>query len=82
MINPNAQYNGKASATIIKIDSLDSYIPYVTVLTDDGRTLEGSLTRCYSKPQNLKVGQRVTYKVQWSIMSDKPMLCNIRRKLK
>lgn len=80
MINPNKVYSSKFLATIVKLDSPTSYIPYVTILTDDGRTLEGSLTRCNSQWRKFKVGDRVGYGVQWSIMGDKPMIRTLIKK--
>ena len=80
MINPNRNYKGTSLATVIKVDSPDAYIPYVTIQTDDGRVLEGSLERAYFKPELIKVGQRVGYEVQWSIMADKPLIARLIRK--
>lgn len=77
MINPNRSYKGRCLGTIVKLDPLDAYIPYVTIKTDDGRIIEGSMSRAYHKPERLALGQRVGYESQWSIVADKPMLSKL-----
>lgn len=74
MINPNKSYKSKETAVIIKIDSLDAYIPYVTIKTESGYILEGNLQRVYSNPQLLKIGDQVRFTGQFSIVADKFMI--------
>lgn len=80
MINPNRAYKQKVLAVVIKVDSPNAYIPYLTVQTPDGRTYEGSLSRCHSQWQKIKVGDLVGFSLQWSIVADKPMLDSVVRK--
>ena len=77
MINPNRSYKAKPLATIIKIDSHDAYIPYITIKTECGRTYEGSLTRCHSRWKSLKVGMTVAFEGQLNVMADKYMISKI-----
>lgn len=80
MINPNKSYEQKVDAVVIKVDSPDSYIPYLTVKTPDGRTFEGSLTRCNSQWNKIKIGDKVGFCLQFSIVADKFMISQVIRR--
>lgn len=82
MINPNRIYTVKELGTVTKIDDLNSPIPYIFVKTKTGDEYEGSIRRAYTKPETLRVGDRVKFGVQWSIVADKPMIRSLRRVLK
>lgn len=77
MINPWKDYKAKPSATIIKIDDPNAYIPYLTIRTDDGQEFSGDIKRAYTNWKSLKVGQRVNFWCQFSITSDKMMVSKI-----
>ena len=80
MINPNRSYKQKNDAVVIKVDAPNSYIPYLVVQTPDGRTYEGSLTRCHTQWRKIKVGDCVGFSLQWSIVADKAMLSQVVRR--
>ena len=79
MINPNKNYKAKVTATIVKIDPLDAYIPYITIKTTTGEVFEGDLMRAYSKPHLLKVGDEVRFTGQFSMVADKFLVSSIVR---
>lgn len=74
MINPNKAYKQKQNARIVHIDSIDSYMPYVTIETVDGQQYEGNLSRCHSQWKRLQVGDTVGYSLEWNTMNDKAMI--------
>ena len=80
MINPNKSYKANVLATVISVDPLDSYIPYVRIKTDCGRVYEGDLLRAYSRPELIKTGDRVSFEGRFSIVSDKFLISKIVRK--
>ncbi len=80
MINPNTVYKVKPVGIITSIDPVDSYIPYLKVTMPDGCTIEGSLKRCHSQWERLKVGDRVSVNVQYSIMAEAYRIESVIRK--
>jgi hypothetical protein len=80
MINPNKEYKAKELATILEIEPEGVPLREVKIKTDSGEIYSGSLDRVHSQPNSLKVGQRVQFLVQYSILLEEYRLSTLIKK--